>query len=213
MTVKKETTPVVKLEKKKDPEKKDNSKEGPKGKPEEKVASGDNTKPKQPEHVEETHGSTNPIENLIQFIKEDQELLETANENIEKAKTEKRDITDRLKDSRRDVATLYKYATPDQKALLDELGFDMEQSSHGLNSVAQTALDILAKSKKQLTNEELYNEYVASLGVGEEPVNYTQFNIKLRSPLNTQLIVKKVVDDGQGSRTDLIYLNGGSSYK
>lgn len=196
MTTKKETTPVVKLENGKEPAKKDVTKKGSKD-----------------AHATEATGSINPIENLIQFIKEDQALLETAHEDIEKAKIQKREITDRLKDSRRDIATLYKYASPEQKAKLDELGFDIEQPSHGLNAVAQTALDVLAKSKKQLTNEQLYNEYVASLGVGEEPVNYTQFNIKLRSPMNTQLIVKKIVDDGQGSRTDIVYLNGGSLKK
>ena len=163
-----------------------------------------------PEHVAQQ--SNNPVENLISFITTDQNLLKEANDVIEKAKEQKKEIADRLKDLRRDVATLYKYATPEQKSVLDELGFDMDEPGHGLNSVAQTALDILAKSKKQLTNEELYNEYVASLPVGEEPVNYTQFNIKLRSPINTQLIVKREVDDGQGSRTDIIVLNGGMKY-
>lgn len=202
MTVKTKKTPVINME--------NNENSQTNKKPQEKEKGIQNSKDIKTIETSTDQTVANPIENLITFISTDQNLLEESNEVIEKAKDDKKEITDRLKDLRRDVATLYKYATPEQKAKLDSLGFDMNQFSHGLNSVAQIALDILAKFKKQLTNEELYNEYVVSLKVGEEPVSYTGFNIKLRSPLNTQLIVRKVVDDGQGSRTDIIYLNGGN---
>ncbi len=202
MTTKKETTPVEKKEK-----------QGgiPTPKVEKESPQTDPLKVEEAQEEPKENVPPNPIDNLIEFITIDQNLLQAANEQIEKAKVEKQEIVDRLKDLRRDLGTLHKYGTPEQKAKLDALGFDLETPSQGLNSVAQTALDIVANSPKKLTNEELYNAYVASLKVGEEPVNYTQFNIKLRAPFNSQLLVRQEVNDGQGSRTDIIYMNGGGT--
>lgn len=153
--------------------------------------------------------NSNIVESLIQNIKEDQKLLEQADKEIEIAKDSKRVIGDRLKDYRKDILVLQKYANEKQLAKIEELGLDLSESSRSMNSVATTVLDIIMKAKdNKLTNAELYDEYVASLKNKDEAVNYTEFNIKCRSLFNTQRLLRKKGNDPKSSRTDIISLNG-----
>ncbi len=79
----------------------------------------------------------------------------------------------------------------------------------GLNSIASSALDIIMKVKNnQLTNAELYDNYVKSLKNKDEAVNYTEFNIKCRSLFNTQRLLRKKGKDSKSSKEDIISLNG-----
>lgn len=128
---------------------------------------------------------------------------------IEWAKEEKREIVDRLKDYRRDVSVLLKYADDGHRKQIEELGFDFSESEQGLNPVAQMALDlILAAKGNQMTNEELYNAYVKTFKNKEDAFNYTEFNIKTRSLFNTQRLLRKKGKDPKSSREDIISLNG-----
>ena len=131
------------------------------------------------------------VDVLIENIKTDQELLRLIDAQIERAKEEKRDIVDRLKDYRRDVSVLLKYADDGHRKQIEELGFDFSESEQGLNPVAQMALDlILAAKGNQMTNEELYNAYANTFKNKEDAFNYTEFNIKTRSLFNTQRLRK-----------------------
>lgn len=153
--------------------------------------------------------NSNIVESLIQNIKEDQKLLEQADKEIEIAKDNKRVIGDRLKDYRKDILVLQKYANEKQLAKIEELGLDLSESSRSMNSVATTVLDIIMKVKdNKLTNAELYYEYVASLKNKDEAVNYTEFNIKCRSLFNSQRLLRKKGNDPKSSRADIISLNG-----
>ncbi|HNP66295.1 MAG TPA: hypothetical protein PKH16_00185 [Aequorivita sp.] len=149
------------------------------------------------------------VDVLIENIKTDQELLSSVDERIERAKEEKREIVDRLKDYRRDVSVLLKYADDGHRKQIQELGFDFSESEQGLNPVAQTALDLILTAKgNQMTNEELYNAYANTFKNKEDAFNYTEFNIKTRSLFNTQRLLRKKGKDPKSSRDDIISLNG-----
>ena len=153
--------------------------------------------------------NANIVNVLIENIKTDQELLKQTEVNIEKAKEEKRTVIERLKGYRKDLSVLMKYADDKHRKQIEELGFDLSESEHGLNTVASVALDIIMKVKgNQLTNEALYNGYVKSLKDENEAVNYTEFNIKCRSLFNTQRLLRKKGKDTKNSREDIISLNG-----
>lgn len=153
--------------------------------------------------------NSNIVDVLIENIGTDQELLKKADEAIEKAKADRRDIVDRLKDYRKDLSVLLKYANEKQKQKIEELGFDFSESSSGLNSVAQTALDIILKAKdNKLTNEALYKAYVETHEKESDAISYTEFNIKCRSLFNSQKLVRTKGKDPKSSKEDVISLNG-----
>lgn len=149
------------------------------------------------------------VDVLIENIKTDQMLLEQTDAKIEMIKDEKRIIVDRLKDYKRDVTVLLKYADDDQQKKIEVLGFDLSESERGLNPIASSALDIIMKAKdNQLSNVELYDTYLKSLKSKDEAVNYTEFNIKCRSLFNTQRLLRKKGMDTKSSKDDIISLNG-----
>jgi len=146
---------------------------------------------------------------LIENIKTDQTLLETTETKIDEAKEEKRAVVDRLKDYRRDISVLLKYANDEQQQQIEELGFDFSESERGLNPVASLALDLIVKTKgNRLSNEALYNAYVATFKNKEDAFNYTDFNIKCRSLFNTQRLLRTKNGDPKSSKEDIISLNG-----
>lgn len=154
--------------------------------------------------------NSNVVTVLIENISTDQELLKDADNAIEKAKDDKRDITDRLKEYRKDLSVLLKYANEKQKQKIEELGFDFSESSSGLNSVAQTALDIILKAKdNKLTNDALYKAYVGTHEKESNAVSYTEFNIKCRSLFHSQKLVRTKGKDPKSSKDDVISVNGG----
>ena len=149
------------------------------------------------------------VDVLIENIKTDQELLEQTETHIETAKEEKRAVVDRLKDYRRDLTVLLKYANDEQRLKVEELGFDFSESERGLNLVAALAMDIIMKAKdNQLTNAELYEAYEKTFKNKDDAFNYTEFNIKCRSLFNTQRLLRKKSKDVKSSREDIISLNG-----
>tara|TARA_R110002072_G_scaffold302796_1_gene488813 strand:- start:5642 stop:6127 length:486 start_codon:yes stop_codon:yes gene_type:complete len=149
------------------------------------------------------------VDVLIENIKTDQTLLEQTEAQIEQAKDEKRDIVARLKDYRKDVSVLLKYADEERRKQIEELGFDFSEPENGLNPVASLVLSIIMKAKdNQLTNAELYDAYVKSFKNKDDAFNYTEFNIKCRSLFNTQRLLRKKGKDPKSSRDDIISLNG-----
>ncbi|MFV0572072.1 MAG: hypothetical protein ACK5M1_06545 [Xanthomarina gelatinilytica] len=150
------------------------------------------------------------VDVLIENIKTDQTLLEQTEAQIEKAKDEKREIVARLKDYRKDVSVLLKYADEERRKQIEELGFDFSETENGLNPVASLVLDIIVKAKNnQLTNAELYDAYSKTIKNENERLSYTEFNIKCRSLFNTQRLLRKKGKDPKSSREDVISLNGG----
>lgn len=148
------------------------------------------------------------LDRVIANITEDQQALKEQNELIEKAKSYKAEIVNRLRDSKRDLATFAKYATPEQQKRLEELGMDVEELGGGLNKEAQLALDILQKTPKgEMTNGALYEEYVKAIGNPEDAEDYTHFNIRCRSLFNSQKLIR-VKQEGQKSQDALIRING-----
>lgn len=149
------------------------------------------------------------VDVLIENIKTDQVLLNETEKKIEEAKEEKRAVVDRLKDYRKDVSVLLKYADENQQKKIEELGFDFSESERGINPVASVALDILMKVKgNQMTNGELYNAYVQSFKDPSDAFSYTEFNIKCRSLFNTQRLLRKKGKDDTSSRDNIISVNG-----
>jgi len=152
---------------------------------------------------------TSIVDVLIENIKTDQALLVQTEAQIEKAKEEKRDVVARLKDYRKDVSVLLKYADEERRKQIEDLGFDFSETENGLNPVASLVLDIVMKEKSnQLTNAELYEAYVKTFKNKEDAFNYTEFNIKCRSLFNTQRLLRKKGKDPKSSREDIISLNG-----
>lgn len=149
------------------------------------------------------------VDVLISNIKEDQMLLNVLEAKIEEAKGEKLTIVNRLKEYRKDVSVLLKYADDTKKNELEALGFNFSEAERGLNTIASSVYEIIVKVKgNQLTNAELYDAYIKSLKNKEEAVNYTEFNIKCRSLFNTQRLLRKKGKDSKSSKDDIIYLNG-----
>lgn len=149
------------------------------------------------------------VDVLIENIKTDQTLLQDTEAKIDQAKEAKKAVVDRLKDYRRDVSVLLKYADDDRRKQIEALGFDFSESERGLNPVASIVLDIIMKAKdNQLTNAELYEAYVKTFKKKEDAFNYTEFNIKCRSLFNTQRLLRKKSKDSKSSREDIISLNG-----
>jgi len=100
---------------------------------------------------------------LIENIKTDQGVLVQTEAQIEKAKDEKRNVLARLKDYRKDVSVLLKYADEERRKQIEDLGFDFSETENGINPVASRVLDIVMKAKdNQLTNADLYEAYVKS---------------------------------------------------
>ncbi|MBB3123336.1 hypothetical protein FHS04_000833 [Mesoflavibacter sabulilitoris] len=146
---------------------------------------------------------------MIENIKTDQELLEQTEVQIEKAKDEKREVVARLKDYRKDVSVLLKYADDERRKQIEELGFDFSETENGLNPVASLVLDTIVKAKdNQLTNAELYDAYSKTVKNENERLSYTEFNIKCRSLFNTQRLLRKKGKDPKSSKDDVISLNG-----
>jgi soluble cytochrome b562 len=149
------------------------------------------------------------VEVLIENFKKDQEQLEESQKKIDEAKEAKREITDRMKDYRKDLSVLLKYADEEQVKKIQELGFDLTGASVGLNKVASIALDIIMKAKgNKMSNGALHSAYVESLENKESAVNYTEFNIKCRSLFNSQRLIRLEGKDPQSSRDHIIKLNG-----
>jgi hypothetical protein len=148
------------------------------------------------------------VEVLIENIKTDQALLEQTEVHIEKAKDKKREIVARLKDYRKDVSILLKYADEERRKQIEELGFDFSRTENGLNPVASLVLDTILKAKdNQLTNAELYDAYSKTVKDENDRLSYTEFNIKCRSLFNTQRLLRKRGKDPKSSRDDVISLN------
>lgn len=149
------------------------------------------------------------VDVLIENIKADRKLLEDSEAQIEKAKENKRNVLSRLKDYRKDLSVLMKYADDDRKKKIEELGFELADSSSGLNPTASLVLDLIMKAKEnQLTNDELYQAYSNSIDNEHDRLSYTEFNIKCRSLFNTQRLLRKKGKDPKSSRDDIISLNG-----
>ena len=149
------------------------------------------------------------VDVLIENIKTDQALLEQTEVQIEKAKDEKRDIIARLKDYRKDVSVLLKYADEERRKQIEALGFDFSETENRLNPIASLVLDIIMKAKgNQLTNAQLYDAYSKTVKNENERLSYTEFNIKCRSLFNTQRLLRKKGKDPKSSKEDVISLNG-----
>ena len=149
------------------------------------------------------------IDVLIENIKTDQDLLQETEAKIEQAKEEKRAVTGRLKDYRRDISILMKYLDDTKRKELEDLGFDFNESENVLNAVATIALNMILKAKdNSLTNGELYEAYKTTFKNENDALNYTEFNIKCRSLFNTQRLLRKKGKDLKSTRDDVISLNG-----
>ena len=152
------------------------------------------------------------VDVLIENIKTDQKLLTETEAKIETVKSDKQIIVNRLKDHRRDISVVLKYANAEQQKKIEELGFDLSETSTGLNPVATLAFEIIMSAKDtKLTNEAWYDLYVKKVNNKEDTVNYTEFNIKCRSLFNTQKLIRTKGKDLKNSRNDIISLNGSVS--
>ena len=153
--------------------------------------------------------NTSILDVLLENIKTDQELLESSEQQINEAKEAKRQVVDRLKDYRKDILVLLKYANEEQRKEIEELGLAFSEPENGLNPVASLAFELILKAKgNKMTNEALYNGYVATFKNKDDAYSYTEFNIKCRSLFNTQRLLRTKAGDGKSSREDMISLNG-----
>lgn len=149
------------------------------------------------------------VDVLIQNIQTDQNFLQEIETKMDTLKDEKHTIVIRLKEQHKDLSVLSKYADEIQQAKIKELGFDVLEPQKNVNTVANSAFDLILKVKDhQLTNGAWYDAYVKSLPKEEEAVKYSAFNIKCRTLFNTQKLIRKKGTDPKSSREDIISLNG-----
>ncbi|HBF20744.1 MAG: hypothetical protein CMI36_00360 [Owenweeksia sp.] len=155
--------------------------------------------------------TTGVVDVLIENITTDQKLLEEVEQKVQKAKDQKKEVADRLKGYRNDLSVLLKYADETQQKKIEELGLSSGDQTQGLNPVASTVIELLAKAKNHtMTNGELYDAYVKTVKDQEDVESYTHFNIKCRSLFNSQRLIRKKAKDSKSSRDDIISVNGGS---
>ncbi len=149
---------------------------------------------------------------LIENIKTDLSILEEVDQQLEPLQQQKKEVMDRMKDHKQDVSVLIKYADDESKEELESLGFVLPYTG-GLNPVASIALELIMKSKdKKLTNDALFKAYEkVSKEREEEPVGYSDFNIKCRPLYNSQKLIRTKGKDPKSSRDDIISLNGSLS--
>ncbi|UOY05002.1 hypothetical protein L0P88_13680 [Muricauda sp. SCSIO 64092] len=149
------------------------------------------------------------IDVLIENIKTDTTILEEVDQKLEPLQQEKRDVMERIKDHKQDVSVLIKYADDQSKEELESLGFVLPYTG-GLNPVASIALEVLVKSKeKKMTNDGLHKAYVkVSQEREQEPVGYSDFNIKCRPLFNSQKFIRTKGKDPKSSKGDIISLTG-----
>ncbi len=159
------------------------------------------------------NNNDNILDKVISAMTKDTEHLQAQIDIIDKAKQEKRETQQRLKHLQRDLATFIKYASDQQLERIEKLGIDHQHLGASLNPIAQSAWDILQKQPKgEMTNEALYLACIKSLEKEDNEISYTDFNIKIRSLLSTQKIIR-VEKEGQSSRKALIRINGFRSNK
>ena len=143
-----------------------------------------------------------------------QSQLDALDSEATKLENNNKAIVNRLKEQRKDLSVLLKYADEAQQQKLASLGFDFSEPQKEGNAIATIAFDLIIKAKDhQLTNEALYEGYVKSLKNKEEAVNYAAFNIKCRSLFNTQKLLRKKSKDTKSSKEDMISLNGRALHK
>lgn len=149
------------------------------------------------------------VDVLLANIQTDQNFLEEVETKMNVLKEEKQNIVNRLKEQQKDLSILSKYADEDQQEKIKALGFEPVETQRGLNTIAETAFDLILKAKEnQMTNGDWYEGYVKSLSKTEEAVTYSAFNIKCRSLFNTQKLLRKKGKDPKSSREDIISING-----
>lgn len=166
-------------------------------------------KPVAPAKKADSHPNDGILDRVIANITEDQSALNEQNELIDNAKSYKREIQDRLRDSKRDLVTFVKYANPEQLQRLKDLGIDADDLGHGLNKVAELAFDIISKTPKgEMTNGALYEAYAKSFKNKDDAFNYTEFNIKCRTLFNSQRLIRVEPKDAKSSRDHVIRING-----
>lgn len=157
----------------------------------------------------ETHPNDGILDRVIANITEDQTALNEQNELIEKAKSYKREIQDRLRDSKRDLVTFVKYANSEQLKRLEELEIDVESLGHSLNKVAEVAFDIISKTEKgEMTNGVLHEAYVKTFKNPDDAFNYTEFNIRCRTLYNSQRLIRIEPKNAKSTRDHVIRING-----
>ncbi len=162
-----------------------------------------------PKAKETTVEQNNLLDRVIAKIIEDQAILADQNDLIEKAKSYKNEVVARIREARKDLVTIAKYGTPEQIERLKELDLDLETNGQGLNAVAKLCIAILEKTTKgEMTNEELYNAYVATFKSADDALTYTEVNIKLRSLFQNQKLLRKEPANAQSSREHVISING-----
>lgn len=166
-------------------------------------------KPVPPVKSKEAHPNDGILDRVIANITEDQTALNEQTELIEKAKSYKREIQDRLRDSKRDLVTFVKYANPEQLKRLEELQIDVEALGQTLNKVAEVAFDILSKTDKgEMTNGALYEAYVKTFKNPDDAFNYTEFNIKCRTLFNSQRLIRIEQKNAKSTRDHIVRING-----
>ena len=166
-------------------------------------------KPVPPVKSKEAHPNDGILDRVIANITEDQTALDEQNELIDNAKSYKREIQDRLRDSKRDLVTFVKYANPEQLKRLKELNIDVESLGHSLNKVAELTFEIISKNPKgEMTNGALYEAYVKSFKNKEDALDYTNYNIQNRSLFNSQRLIRIEPKDAKSTRDHVIRING-----
>ncbi|MCR9171524.1 MAG: hypothetical protein NXI10_03465 [bacterium] len=159
-------------------------------------------------------GNVNVIEDMLTNLKLDIEAREEQVKIKEEAAEFISDADSRIRSGRQALKFMTDYMSDEQLKEADELEiffFDEDeiQERSRLNEVAQSAFDILQKSKTgEMTNGALYENYEKSLKEGEHPVKYGEFNIKLRSLFSNNRLLRIVPEDAENSRTHIIRVNG-----
>lgn len=166
--------------------------------------------PVKPESVDE---NVNVIEDMISNLKLDIEVRDEQTAVKEEAEELISEANDRIKKGGQALSFMTDYMSPKQIEIVNgfELFYtDLEPSPElgNVNDVAQLAFDILSKSKDgEMTNEELHEAYKKQTE-DEEVLNYTKFNIKLRSLFSSQRLLRVEPEEAQNSRQHIIRING-----
>ena len=145
-----------------------------------------------------------PFDALIEQVKKTKGVISENSYEMEKAKEAIRVAQTELREYKRDLSIMTKYATPEQLKAIEALELDLAEN--GLNPIASLALEVLDASKdKKLSNEAWYKGYVAKVPKEKEALNYTEFNIKVRPLFSRNIVTRSKGSDPNNSKTDIIF--------
>lgn len=161
---------------------------------------------KEPPHIEHV----DLIDRILTNLQTDFEAQDEQKILINNARSFLTEIEGRIKQAINSLGFLQEFMTDEQLEKLEEMNFSISpetRSGGNLNEAAQLAWDILqATENGEMTREDLHQAYQKAAGEGA--LNYSLFNVKIRSLFSSSRLIERVPQDASNTRSHIVRING-----